>query len=115
MRVSVRFGFGAHHCKGQITMNPKSVRAKLGVGFGGAICFVALVPVTIGHSSGSMSVAEARLKQGPIPIKHVVIIVQETRSFDEYFGTFPGADVIPMQNGKPTIYCVDPHTGEKVY
>src|SRR5579884_3491553 len=30
-------------------------------------------------------------------IKHVIIIMQENRSFDSYFGTFPGADGIPMQ------------------
>jgi phospholipase C len=28
-------------------------------------------------------------------IKHVVVIMQENRSFDSYFGTFPGADGIP--------------------
>jgi phospholipase C len=28
-------------------------------------------------------------------IRHVVVIVQENRSFDSYFGTFPGADGIP--------------------
>ena len=28
-------------------------------------------------------------------IEHVVVIMQENRSFDEYFGTFPGADGIP--------------------
>jgi hypothetical protein len=28
-------------------------------------------------------------------IQHVVVIMQENRSFDEYFGTFPGADGIP--------------------
>jgi len=27
-----------------------------------------------------------------IPIKHVVIIIKENRSFDNYFGTFPGAN-----------------------
>jgi len=31
-------------------------------------------------------------------IKLMVIIVQENRSFDQYFGTFPGADGIPMHN-----------------
>lgn len=34
-------------------------------------------------------------------IKHVVIIMQENRSFDHYFGTYPGADGIPMEGGKP--------------
>jgi phospholipase C len=28
-------------------------------------------------------------------IKHIVVIMQENRSFDSYFGTFPGADGIP--------------------
>ncbi|MBE3039523.1 MAG: phospholipase, partial [Chloroflexi bacterium] len=43
-------------------------------------------------------------------IKHVVIIMQENRSFDQYFGTFPGADGIPMQNGVPTVCVNDPKT-----
>ena len=28
----------------------------------------------------------------PIPIKHVVVIVKENHTFDNYFGSFPGAD-----------------------
>ena len=36
-------------------------------------------------------------------INHLVFIVMENRSFDHYFGTYPGADGIPMDaNGKPT-------------
>jgi phospholipase C len=38
-------------------------------------------------------------------IRHVIVIMQENRSFDSYFGTFPGADGIPMHKGKPTV-CV---------
>jgi phospholipase C len=34
-------------------------------------------------------------------IKHVVIVMQENRSFDEYFGTYPGADGIPGLAGNP--------------
>jgi phospholipase C len=41
-------------------------------------------------------------------IHHVVIIMQENRSFDSYFGTFPGADGIPMQHGVPTVCVPDP-------
>ena len=44
-------------------------------------------------------------------IKHIVIIMQENRSFDQYFGTYPGADGIPMQNGVPTVCINDPKTG----
>ena len=39
-------------------------------------------------------------------IRHVVVIMQENRSFDEYFGTYPGADGIPKH------VCVpDPERG----
>jgi phospholipase C len=41
-------------------------------------------------------------------IKHVIIIMQENRSFDSYFGTYPGADGIPMQNGAPAVCVPDP-------
>ena len=44
-------------------------------------------------------------------IKHVVIVVQENHSFDNYFGTFPGADGIPMQDGVPTVCAPDPTSG----
>jgi phospholipase C len=43
-------------------------------------------------------------------IKHVVIIMQENRSFDSFFGTYPGADGIPMKNGVPTVCALDPRT-----
>jgi phospholipase C len=40
-------------------------------------------------------------------IRHVVIIMQENRSFDSYFGTYPGADGIPGLAGNPgTLPCV---------
>jgi phospholipase C len=44
-------------------------------------------------------------------IKHVVMIMQENRSFDSYFGTYPGVDGIPMKNGVPTVCVTDPRTG----
>ncbi len=47
-------------------------------------------------------------------IKHIVIIMQENRSFDHYFGTFPGADGIPMKNGTPTVCNPDPASGQCV-
>ncbi|HTP19819.1 MAG TPA: alkaline phosphatase family protein [Solirubrobacteraceae bacterium] len=40
-------------------------------------------------------------------IRHVVIITQENRSFDTYFGTYPGADGIPGLAGNPgSVPCV---------
>jgi phospholipase C len=53
---------------------------------GAALLLLALVP-------GSASAA-ARYA-GIHKIRHVVVIMQENRSFDSYFGTFPGADGIP--------------------
>jgi len=44
-------------------------------------------------------------------IQHVVVIMQENRSFDTYFGTFPGADGIPANVCVPdpaTNQCVKP-------
>jgi len=45
-------------------------------------------------------------------IKHIVVIMQENRSFDEYFGTFPGANGIPtgecmpLNASNPSLGCV---------
>jgi phospholipase C len=44
-------------------------------------------------------------------IKHVIVIEQENRSFDSYFGTYTGADGIPMQKGVPTVCSPVPGGG----
>ena len=45
-------------------------------------------------------------------IKHVVVIMQENRSFDSYFGTFPGAEGLPTDGDGNFTTCVpDPRTG----
>jgi phospholipase C len=44
-------------------------------------------------------------------IKHVIIVMQENRSFDSYFGTYPGADGIPMNNGVPSVCEPNPAGG----
>jgi phospholipase C len=50
----------------------------------------------------------AQAASGIHKIRHVVVIMQENRSFDNYFGTFPGADGIPMHRGKPSVCVPDP-------
>ena len=49
------------------------------------------------------------------PIKHIVVIMQENRSFDNYFGTYPGANGIPKETacmplspGHSAMGCVKP-------
>ena len=49
-----------------------------------------------------------KLEQAQLHLKHLVFIVQENRSFDHYFGTFPGANGFPMRNGKPSVCVPDP-------
>src|SRR5918912_654077 len=44
-------------------------------------------------------------------IKHVVVIMQENRSFDSYFGTYPGADGLPRKDGQFTVCVPDPARG----
>ena len=39
-------------------------------------------------------------------IDHLIFIVQENRSFDSYFGTFPGANGIPKKHGRGFNVCV---------
>jgi phospholipase C len=41
----------------------------------------------------------------------VVVIMQENRSFDSYFGTFPGTDGLPRDaQGSFTVCVPDPAT-----
>jgi phospholipase C len=54
--------------------------------------------------------ARAATHKGIHKIRHVVIVMQENRSFDSYFGTYPGADGIPMKAGVPTVCNPDPKT-----
>jgi phospholipase C len=45
-------------------------------------------------------------------IEHVIIVVQENHSFDQYFGTFPGANGIPRRRDGTLAPCIpDPKAG----
>ncbi len=91
----------------------------------GASCGVAVLALTLSACSSSSPSAPAPAQSERVPggptgryvvasgihkIKHVIVIEQENRSFDSYFGTYPGADGIPRQNGTPTV-CVPNPTG----
>jgi phospholipase C len=64
------------------------------------------------HGAASHQPPHARriVVPGMNKIKHVVMIFQENRSFDSYFGTFPGADGIPSDRGEPLVCSTDPRT-----
>jgi phospholipase C len=69
--------------------------------------YVCLWLVLLGIAMTSPAMA-ASGPQGIHKIQHVVVIMQENRSFDHYFGTFPGADGIPMSGGHPAVCAPDP-------
>jgi phospholipase C len=74
--------------------------------------------------------AEQPVPAGPSPegifkLDHLIFIVQENRSFDHYFGTYPGADGIPIKpNGSfgvcvPNVFlhgrCATPYVSRRVW
>lgn len=71
-------------------------------------------PTAKSSSGGSGASAPVDLTTARAHIKHIIVIMQENRSFDQYFGTYPGADGIPMQNGVPTVCVNDPQTNQCV-
>jgi len=71
--------------------------AALGAGLMFGVAATAHGQATPGRSSALTGIHE---------IRHVIVIMQENRSFDSYFGTYPGAD------GTPAGVCVpDPRRG----
>ena len=69
-----------------------------------AISSVGVVPGSHSNTASATSLSDIQ------KIKHVVIVMQENRTFDTYFGTYPGADGIPMSNGVPTVCVPKPNS-----
>ncbi|HLX34978.1 MAG TPA: alkaline phosphatase family protein [Candidatus Limnocylindrales bacterium] len=90
-------------------VTPRRVRILVAVA---ALMVAACAPSGTPGAAASASSGSEPTTTGPISkIKHVVIVMQENRSFDTYFGTFPGANGIPMANGVPTVCVPDPASG----
>jgi phospholipase C len=69
-------------------------------------------PTPTAYDPGSSYVVPAGIHK----IKHVIIIMQENRSFDSYFGTYPGAAGFRIRHGGPWAcvlnkarHCVRPY------
>jgi phospholipase C len=85
------------------------------------VAVAALVAVVMAWSSrgGSDSAARTRGAQPAVQklrgihkIQHVIVVLQENRSFDSYFGTFPGANGLPTgADGTFTSCLPNPDTG----
>lgn len=69
-----------------------------------------LVPAVFSGVAHADQLSEARAK-----LRHIIIVMQENRSFDHYFGTFPGADGIPSDVHGHFTVCVplDPTNPKK--
>ncbi len=79
-----------------------------------AVGVLVLVVMTACGGSSS-SIPPVQQVGGIHKIQHVIVIMQENRSFDQYFGTYPGADGLPVQNGKFTTCVQDSLAGTCVY
>jgi phospholipase C len=82
------------------------------------MAFAALVAAVAASSAPSRQLSSKRIpaqqaaaRRGIHKIRHVVIIMQENRSFDSYFGAYPHANGIPGLAGHPgKVTCIrDPH------
>lgn len=73
------------------------------------------LPQTSATATTSTTTISPALTLARTKVKHIVIIMQENRSFDSYFGTYPGVEGFPTQNGKFTVCVNDPKTGTCVY
>jgi phospholipase C len=77
-----------------------------------ALAMVACTETAIGTSSARTGPATPPPPTVPVEahglrtLEHLIFIVQENRSFDHYFGTYPGADGIPTNPDGSFSVCV---------
>jgi len=70
-------------------MRPRRISAAM------AVALAATMAVAVAAQAHEQSSPGSSAASGIHKIKHIIVIMQENRSFDNYFGTFPGADGIP--------------------
>ncbi len=87
--LGITLMFGAVACSGPVTLMPSATPA------------------------GS-TVRALGASHGIHRIRHVIVVMQENRSFDNYFGTYPHADGIPQADGRPTVCIPEPVLGRCV-
>ncbi|WP_313624314.1 phosphocholine-specific phospholipase C [Achromobacter sp.] len=83
----------------------------------GALSAMAFLPASIQRALAVPAAVETGTIQD---IKHIVILMQENRSFDHYFGTMRGVRgfgdrfPIPLANGKSVFFQPDPNGGQDI-
>jgi phospholipase C len=92
-----------------------AVLALLLLGPASASVFAASSSDPVPGSDGVQESGDAILTAAPSGIhriQHVIVIMQENRSFDSYFGTYPGANGLPRNAAGQFTTCVhDPRSG----
>jgi len=83
------------------TWRSRQRQAMVLVGFGIAAAFIVAA-----CSAGGPATRTESNATGIHKIAHVVVIMQENRSFDTYFATYPGADGIPRNPDGSFAVCV---------
>ncbi len=79
---------------------------------------VTMVAPARAESDPNADLVPAEERDTSTPIKHFITVMQENHSFDNYFGTYPGADglpedtCLPLNVDAPLLDCVEPfHVG----
>lgn len=79
----------------------------------------AVIGLALAGAGGAKASEPEQAPKPKTPIEHFVVLMQENHSFDNYFGTYPGADGIPpgtcmpLNPADPTQGCVEPfHIGD---
>src|SRR6478752_6628452 len=107
-RHGIHADAGPDHLSGQGTMTGLVRRLAMIAGV-----ITALVSASATHATG-VAAAAATPPAAATPVQHFMFMMQGDRSFDNYFGTFPGADGIPdgvcqeFVAGRPDNGCVQP-------
>lgn len=95
-----------HSERGQILTRRRLLKGAAGIA---AAAAAALMPPNIRRVLAQNPVSRGSLRN----IKHVVVLMQENRSFDHYFGTLAGVrgfedpGALKLANGKPVFYQPD--------
>jgi phospholipase C len=90
--------------------SPAVSRRRISVGFVGLIIAMAVALATVPAPvlANKDHTADAT---GIFKLDHLIFIVQENRSFDHYFGTYPGAKGFPKRGGRITTCIPNPYLG----
>jgi phospholipase C len=80
----------------------------------GSLACAAFIGGVTGDAAAAGGAVAKKAQRPKTPIKHFVTLMQQNRSFDHYFGTYPGADgipagaCVPIDPSRPGSKCIRP-------